>query len=505
MAQGSAHPCNGSGAGYDRSKVSSENGCQRLSPRGALSLIGPAPATPLPTHRCRTSGSSFRPVAFSGPQARLLDPHLELPITTCPSSLPAMPQATCPRHPVPRPRALRARSLPAGPRIPRIAWTRAIMPHAWLTKSCVRKVPGPVIPLIVPMPEQLLPNLPQLPTHRHLPARAPCGRARWFGGRTRSHHRTSPRNSPSRLTSRYALPGGATTPAAQVATGQRKGILRERMSGPFFAHELPVVDLAPVPALPLPRRPDARTSGSSFRPVALSGLSPPPRSSPRLPVPTCPSSLPAMPQPPAPRHPIPRPRALRARSLSGGRTDSQDRMDQSHHAACVVNEALARADVPVLRNAASLTGPSPRSPVPRSTSSPSSIWPRHPHRRSPTAQSPDLRLVFPTCCSLRSSARLLDPQLDTRSDLSQLPARNAPTPAPHRPTSCPRALRARSLSRGRTDSHHCTSPLNISLWLTDPFRRRRRAQRPPDEEGEVDLIGRDRWPRSGARHEKGAG
>ena len=151
---------------------------------------------------------------------------------------------------------------------------------------------------------------------------------------------------------------------------------------------------------------------------------------------------------PGPPSTCPRPRALRARSLSGGRTDSQDRMDQSHHAAGVVNEALARADLPVLRNAASLTGPSPRSPVPRSTSSPSSIRPRHPHRRSPTAQSPDLRLVFPTCCSLRSSARLLDPQLDpvptcpsSPPAMPQLPPRMAPRPAraPCRRASFPRA------------------------------------------------------------------
>ena len=162
-----------------------------------------------------------------------------------------------------------------------------------------------------------------------------------------------------------------------------------------------------------------------------------------------------------------------------------------------------RADVPVLRNAASLTGPSPRSPVPRSTSSPSSIWPRHPHRRSPTAQSPDLRLVF-------RPVALSGPQLAS-SILSSTPVPTCPSslpampqlPAPHAPPPAP-PVGALS-SRGRTDSHHCTSPLNISLWLTDPFRRRRRAQRPPDEEGEVDLIGRDRWPRSGARHEKGAG
>ena len=227
-----------------------------------------------------------------------------------------------------------------------------------------------------------------------------------------------------------------------------RGVTRELMSGPSSPRDS-LSSIGPRCAhcrSPTPRCPDLRLvfpTCCSLRPSAR--LLDPHFDSL---FPACPSSLPAMPQPPAPRHPIPRPRALRARSPSGGRTDSQDRMDQSHHAAGVVNEALARADLPVLRNAASLTGPSPRSPVPRSTSSPSSIWPRHPHRRSPTAQSPDLRLVLPTSCSLRSSARLLDPQLDTRSDLSQLPARNAPTPAPHRPTPCPCALQARLFPAG---------------------------------------------------------
>ena len=41
--------------------------------------------------------------------------------------------------------------------------------------------------------------------------------------------------------------------------------------------------------------------------------------------------------------PIPCPRALRARSSGGGRTDSQDRMDRSHHAAGMVNEPLPLA------------------------------------------------------------------------------------------------------------------------------------------------------------------
>ena len=45
-----------------------------------------------------------------------------------------------------------------------------------------------------------------------------------------------------------------------------------------------------------------------------------------------------------PSSPAPCPRALRARSPVGGRTDSQGRMDLVHHAACVVNETLRPPD-----------------------------------------------------------------------------------------------------------------------------------------------------------------
>jgi hypothetical protein len=42
---------------------------------------------------------------------------------------------------------------------------------------------------------------------------------------------------------------------------------------------------------------------------------------------------------------------------------------------------------------------------------------------------------------------------------------------PGSPRSCPRALRARSLGGGRTDSDHRTSRLNIASRLTSPCRR----------------------------------
>ena len=54
-----------------------------------------------------------------------------------------------------------------------------------------------------------------------------------------------------------------------------------------------------------PRRPNPRTSGSSFRPVALSGPQLASSILSSTPVPTCPSSPPAMPQAPAPRAPPP--------------------------------------------------------------------------------------------------------------------------------------------------------------------------------------------------------
>jgi hypothetical protein len=86
------------------------------------------------------------------------------------------------------------------------------------------------------------------------------------------------------------------------------------MSATPFAARLPVVDWAPAPRNAPRQRPG---------PLSPTCLRFPPRT---LPVP-CVS-------------PIPCPRALRARSLVGGRTDSQGRMDLSHHAARMVNEAL---------------------------------------------------------------------------------------------------------------------------------------------------------------------
>ena len=57
-----------------------------------------------------------------------------------------------------------------------------------------------------------------------------------------------------------------------------------------------------------------------------------------------------------------------------------------------------------------------------------------------------------------------------RSPMS-VPEEKVFSPTPDRRPSCPRALRARSLYGGRTDSHHRTSPFTRALTLTNPFRR----------------------------------
>ena len=68
-------------------------------------------------------------------------------------------------------------------------------------------------------------------------------------------------------------------------------------------------------------------------------------------------------------------------------------------------------------------------------------------------------------CSVRSpTPGLPDPRCPSCD-------RRVLSPLPNRPPSCPRALRARSLYGGRTDSHHRTSPFTRALTLTNPFRR----------------------------------
>jgi hypothetical protein len=71
------------------------------------------------------------------------------------------------------------------------------------------------------------------PCPRALRARSP------FCGRTDSHHRTSPLNTPSTLTSRYPTAGWRmvrrrlATARRRVATGQRNGVIREGLSELF--------------------------------------------------------------------------------------------------------------------------------------------------------------------------------------------------------------------------------------------------------------------------------
>jgi hypothetical protein len=146
----------------------------------------------------------------------------------------------------------------------------------------------------------------------------------------------------------------------------------------------------------------------------------------RLPDPTCP--------------PIPCPRALRARSPGGGRTDSQ----RSHIAPFYpvkVNKAFRRwypSAVPLTR--------SPRPPYNRSPRSPAPVSPLFLH---PASNAPVCSPLAPMCQSL---PRFRCPRF--------LPHCPNPGRAP-----CGRALLAAGarIPRGRT------SPLSIALRLTSPF------------------------------------
>jgi hypothetical protein len=196
-----------------------------------------------------------------------------------------------------------------------------------------------------------------------------------------------------------------------------------------FAARVPVVDCAPVtrsaarqpPVSPIRRCPDRLP----FSPIAA-GIPPAP----------CPNpcSLDAS--------PVPCPRALRARSPGGGRTDSQDRMDLIQHAVRMINEAL-RSGRPVLRN----TTRSLRLPDPGW--SPASGW------------------------SCRSPGRHLGPRLPVLVRLFVPPnARHLFARCPSFPARAPcgRAL----LLAGRTDSHDRTSPLNNPSTLTRRYLARMR-------------------------------
>ena len=343
--------CDGGGASWRqvRGKVSPAKGCQGLfAARLPVVDWAPAPATPLPDAPMPGPPARLSDLLLSPVLARRLDPYFDS------RSIPGQPPArNAPSHlppdtPSPRPRALRARLFPAGARMPRIAWTRAIMAHAWLTKPW----PGADLPVLrnaasltgpsprSPVPRSTRPPLSMLPRHPH-------------------------RRSPT-----------AQSP-----------------------------DLRPVlptscPPTPIP--PPARPAGALF--------------------------------------------FRRAHN-------SQDRMDQSHHAACVVNKALARADLPVLRNAASLTGPSRRRPTSRSTRlllsilapTPTPALPDGPIPRPPARLSDPVALSAPQPASSILTSTPLQPLPAPRPQRPQPPAPDTPSPRP-------RALRARSSSGGRTDS-----------------------------------------------------
>jgi hypothetical protein len=127
---------------------------------------------------------------------------------------------------------------------------------------------------------------------------------------------------------RQPMPRRGAWRRSAAATGQRRRVTREPMSGTFSPRDF------------------------------LSFIGPRRRATPLA---NPPFVAPIARPPPLLRSPRPRPRSLFFPSsrplparpagvlLSGGRTDSQDRMDRIHHAACMVNEAL-RAGLAVDRN-----------------------------------------------------------------------------------------------------------------------------------------------------------
>ena len=183
-----------------------------------------------------------------------------------------------------------------------------------------------------------------------------------------------------------------------------------------------------------------RNAGLPLCPYGLCCVCPDPGSAPRSRPSPRPETAPVSARPPDPRMPKSCPRALRARSIGDGRTDSHDRTPPPNIASRLTSRCRRCRSENVARTVA-----------PRSRAR--------------------LRLDPARCFALQSLIRFRPPVHPSRPFVSRPASARRPSRPTNAPRSCPRALRARSSGGGRTDSHDRTSGLNIASRLTSPCRR----------------------------------